>query len=277
MFDNPISALLDGGGMVFRCPVERLRPFLGCFWSIRATPDTSVQTFPDGSAFLAVEFVNGTSPRAILIGPRLKPSRASTNGADELLGARLQPGVVFALLDVPAHELVERREPLRLYLASDAGELEERLGCAGTTQERFDVLESFLLAKLANVRLDDRVSNALALIAESAGSIRISELARNCGVGPRQLERLMRQWVGLSPKRMARIARFQATLGCVTLQPPPDWTEVAAEQGYFDQAQLIHEFADLAGATPRRLISGRNGDSVTARCNSISRTSSAPQ
>ena len=203
----------------------------------------------------------------MLIGPRLKPSHPSTNGAEQLLGARLQPGVVFALLEIPAYQLVERREPLRSFLGSEADELEVRLGGADCTQERFDILESFLEQKLTNIKLDDRVSKALSLIAESAGSMRIVELARACGVSARQLERLMRQWVGLSPKRLARIARFQAALGCVTAEPPRHWTDVAAEQGYFDQSQLIHEFADLAGATPKRLTSGRNGDSVTARCN----------
>ena len=276
MLDNPISALLDGGGMVFRCPIEPLRPYLGCFWAISATPETSVQAFPDGSAYLAVEFAQGRPPHSILIGPRLKPSHPSTNGADQLLGARLQPGIVFALLQIPAHQLVERREPLRSFLCSEAEELEARLGRADGTQERFDVLESFLLQKLSNVQMDARVSKALSVIAETAGSIRVVELARACGLGHRQLERLMRRWVGLSPKRLARIARFQAALGCVTAEPQRYWTDVAAEQGYFDQAQLIHEFTDLAGATPTRLTSARNGDSVTARCNATSRTPSAP-
>ena len=31
MLENPISALLDGGGMVFRSPIEQLRPYLSCF------------------------------------------------------------------------------------------------------------------------------------------------------------------------------------------------------------------------------------------------------
>ena len=252
--------------MAFRSPAESLRPYLGCFWAITATSETTVQTFPDGSAFIVAEFSGRTPVRCFVKGPRLGPAQVCFDGAEELVGARLQPGILFAMLGIPAHELVERREPLSSFIGDAAKELECELACAHSTDARFDALESFLMERLTNVFIDERVASALSLIEDSAGSIRVAELARRCNVGQRQLERLLKKWVGLSPKRLSRIARFQSTLGCTTETPAPQWTQLAGEQGYFDQAQLINEFAALAGATPNRLFGARVPDSIKARC-----------
>jgi AraC-like DNA-binding protein len=56
--------------------------------------------------------------------------------------------------------------------------------------------------------------------------------------------------VGLTPKRYARVLRFNALLPRLVRVGPIDWAEVAVEGGYFDQSHLIHEFKRLAGVTP---------------------------
>lgn len=94
---------------------------------------------------------------------------------------------------------------------------------------------------------------AVRVIVESSGQVRIDEVARQCGIGRRQLERLMLCWVGLSPKRLARIARFQAVLGDVADRSQLKWTGVA-HQSYADQSHLIHEFAEFGGNSPRRFL-----------------------
>jgi hypothetical protein len=54
-------------------------------------------------------------------------------------------------------------------------------------------------------------------------------------------DRLIRNWVGFSPKRLARIMRFQALLQHMETSPSDCSTRVAAELGYFDQAHLANE------------------------------------
>lgn len=55
--------------------------------------------------------------------------------------------------------------------------------------------------------------------------------------------------VGVTPKRYCRIRRFQQA---VTLahQQPEDWSQVALDCGYFDQAHFIHDFRSFSGVTP---------------------------
>jgi AraC-like DNA-binding protein len=56
--------------------------------------------------------------------------------------------------------------------------------------------------------------------------------------------------VGLSPKQLMRISRFQRALQLSREQPTQSWSTVALEAGYYDQAHFIHECQDIVGCSP---------------------------
>jgi AraC-like DNA-binding protein len=259
MLDDPVSAILEGTGMIVRCPSLPLATYLGCFWAFPAEPPASVKTLPDGCAQFVVEWTGGASPAAFIGGPRSHPSHYRKPPLRKIIGVRLRPGVGYLLLRRPMCDLVNRRVRVA------APELTDRMARTHSVDERFDVLESHLSRKLAGLALDDRVRRAIRAVGESAGGARIDEVARQCGVSRRHLERLMRVWVGVSPKRLARVARFQALLGSVQNDAQTDWTERAAAS-YADQSHLIHEFAEFAGASPRRFYAEQRPDALPARC-----------
>ena len=49
-----------------------------------------------------------------------------------------------------------------------------------------------------------------------------------------------REEVGLPPKTVARILRFQRALALADGAARPDWAGIAADCGYADQAHLVH-------------------------------------
>ncbi|MBV8828860.1 MAG: hypothetical protein JO217_01145 [Acidobacteriaceae bacterium] len=58
----------------------------------------------------------------------------------------------------------------------------------------------------------------------------------------------------MRPKLFARITRFQAPLENKALHPGRTWTEVAHNFGYFDQMHMIHDFEQLAGGSPKEML-----------------------
>src|SRR5204863_6461094 len=128
------------------------------------------------------------------------------------LGVLLLPGVAFLLTGIAVHRLTECRTPLTTLLPDAAARFEHLLTDAQTVEQRFDVLEAFLEQRLVGAHIDARVDRAVKAIENSAGLLRMAQLARDCQISPRQLHRLVRSWVGIAPKRLARIVRFQAAL-----------------------------------------------------------------
>ena len=90
---------------------------------------------------------------------------------------------------------------------------------------------------------------------------------RYCSAVPQlHSRRLTRRWVGLTPKRLLRIARFQTLLGGLAPAEPVRWAATASEAGYTDQAHLVREVGELAGCSPGKLLRGGLADSFTLRC-----------
>jgi AraC-like DNA-binding protein len=261
-----LAAVIEGTTLASRPPASALERFSGCFFSLAYTAGVCVQTLPDPSTYVIVEVPKGGAPRCVISGPRLKSVRWAPTEAMQVIGIRLRPGVAFLLTEVSAERWAGRREPLDERLGSCVTELAMQISGSPRTEARFDLLESFLVARLVGKEVDRRVCIALHLIQRSRGAMRVSEIARRCGLSCRQLERLLRVWVGISPKPLARIARFQAALESAGEQPASEWTYVAAEQNYVDQAHLIHEFSGFTGASPTRFTPLASASNLKANC-----------
>jgi len=129
--------------------------------------------------------------------------------------------------------------------------LRERLLNEDEPARRLLIVEAALLARLRpGVTMDPLVDRALQALARDPSAARIGAVQRDSHCSPQQFIRRFDAAVGLTPKRYARVLRFNALLPRLVRVGPRDWAEVAADGGYFDQSHLIHEFGRLAGLTP---------------------------
>ena len=80
------------------------------------------------------------------------------------------------------------------------------------------------------------------------GTSEIGSLADALGVTARRLRRRFCAEVGLRPKPMVRVLRFQRAIAALRTDLP--LTDVALTAGYCDQAHLGHEFMTLGGISP---------------------------
>jgi AraC-like DNA-binding protein len=122
----------------------------------------------------------------------------------------------------------------------------------------FDLIDQF-------VRRDDRISQALSALANTS---RIPLAARACGVSERSLERLVKASTGRTPshwKSLARVRRTAASLAVDVSEPTPrSLADIAAAQGYADQAHLQREFKRWFGVSPAHMR--RNKELLRTAC-----------
>jgi AraC-like DNA-binding protein len=97
------------------------------------------------------------------------------------------------------------------------------------------------------------VNGAVALIAAHPEVTRVAQLAATLSTSPRQLERLFRQYIGLSPKwviRQHRLFEAAARLAENPAASSSSWADLALELGYFDQAHFNRDFRAVVGESP---------------------------
>jgi AraC-like DNA-binding protein len=121
------------------------------------------------------------------------------------------------------------------------------LCAATTTSERFAILELELLSRLDARRVHPAVTHALDVLAHPQARVR--DIAKATSLSQRRLIELFTAAVGITPKRFGRVLRYHRATA-LARSAAFDWTRIAYQCGYYDQAHLIRDFRELADMTP---------------------------
>ena len=127
-------------------------------------------------------------------------------------------------------------------------EVEEKLAIADTDKLRIKIVEQFLLCQLKDIQTDKLILEAVKLIYQSNGTIRIKELNEKLFISQSPFEKRFRKLVGTTAKKFASIVRFNAVLD--NLNKNKTLTEICYENNFFDQAHFIKDFKQFTGDTP---------------------------
>ncbi len=180
------------------------------------------------------------------------------DGSARCLQVDLTPLGARRLWGLPMSELANRSVPIEDVLGRWGHELVQRVGDVPDWATRFALVDRALRARLAEAPpVDTELAWSLGQLVGSGGGAVIGNLADELGWSHRRLIARFRDAVGLPPKLMARIVRFERLLTLLAANPAIDWASAAATCGYFDQAHLVREVRDLAGITPTELRAER--------------------
>jgi len=129
------------------------------------------------------------------------------------VGVHFKPWGLAPFLALPAAELRDRPVTVeQLWGRPAAAELTERPAAAAGPRQMLALLERALLRRLRETAGLDLVRDTTGVIAASAGAVAIGELQTAAGVSSTLLARRFKEVVGMTPKRLARVYRFAATV-----------------------------------------------------------------
>ena len=164
-------------------------------------------------------------------------------------------------LGLPMSEIARRIVALQDLLGPSATDWAERLQAAPDWEERFSLLEGFLLRRLTDaLPPSESMLWAWNRLRRADGNLRIASLTGELGISRKALNARFRDQIGLSPKLLARISRFQHALRLLEGNAAPRWTDVAYDCGYYDQAHMIRDFRQFCGSSPTELVQCRLPD-----------------
>jgi transcriptional regulator GlxA family with amidase domain len=94
----------------------------------------------------------------------------------------------------------------------------------------------------------------LNILGPSGAGASVRDVAREGGLSHRRLVEVFRREVGLAPKLLCRILRFQRLRSLAEAHPPRERARLASMCGYFDQSHLISDFQEFSGLTPTEYV-----------------------
>lgn len=244
-------------------PCPALAPYVRRFTLVEAEEETTRMLLPEPGVVLGFRYAG----QARLIEPRmarllpdfvvtgLRPSarRMCTSAGGGIVVAIFREAGAAAFFDLPLHELFGASVGLDAFVpGSELARLGQQLAAASSMRARVDSVERFLLARLRPRSGDRLVRAAVEALRSSGGSLRVSELACQLGIGVDRLEKRFRQTVGASPKQLGSLYRL---LRAIELhRSGRSLTQSAFEAGYADQSHFIRGFRAAMGEAPRRFL-----------------------
>lgn len=249
-----------------RAPAPALRRYIEHYWSVSPAAgeavDLRVTVFVDARADLIANFgapytreVLGSPPRrmrrANLDAQRLHPIRITQRGDVRICGARFHLGGVAPFAQTPLHAFTDGTPSPAAVFGDTFSALEGALRDAPDLDAQARCLDAFFLRALTDDPVRGRFERALDHLVAAGGASTVAELADVAEVSARHLDRLFARHLGISPKIVARVLRFQSALRALMRDPGCSLAELAVAWGYFDQAHFVRDFKRFSGGVPR--------------------------
>ncbi len=260
-------------------PPPSLAAFVDTFWvedgedhKAGVHPLVQQRVLPDGKPLLALNLSKGESlrvyhpdasrygesfPEAFLRGPHSEWFQFAASPATVQVGVCFKPAGAFPFFAPPSDELHNLHVSLdALWGAQVTSELRERLLGTPRPEEQARLLARTLQARAVRpLELHPAVAFALRAfhapyVSDAPPACSIARVAEQVGMSHGRFIQVFRAAVGMTPKRYWRVRRFQEVLRRACSEKRVNWTQLALECGYYDQAHLSHDFLALAGTTP---------------------------
>jgi AraC-like DNA-binding protein len=264
--------------ITFFKPRAELEPYIESFWILTSqTPlsaNAPVITAPAGRSKLMIPFespllctANGKTrqchiQRINFVGTRDGPNFVRSGPQRTgLIGIEFAPYGAYTLFGIPMMETMNTivdgddlwgkwSRPVREELANTEG-----------ADRKMDFLQEQLSRILRKGdRRNRTVERCVGALKVTDGLVPVSRLEQETGFSRRYLDRLFKQHVGLSPKALAGIYRFQRFYRRWAGGEPYDLLRRDLYDRYFDQAHFIKEFKRMTGYSPREFCLGVTND-----------------
>ena len=244
-------------------PCKELCQVINCYWVSPALYSIEEHIYsakqeiivPDGCLDIIFEVDKQTNDyNCFIVGMMSKPIAVLPDfSRKQIYAIRFNPGGAYSFFKNDLDDFTD----LRVDFKNISKNLEKELAAIFLSKkspfEKIKCLDGFFLRRVSEWGQNAVIMNSLASIFSAKGNMEIKKLAQGQYVSERHLNRMFKQWIGLSPKEFTRIIRFQNAFGNVFLADNVNWSSLAMESGYHDQAHFINEFKVFTGITPTRV------------------------
>lgn len=134
-------------------------------------------------------------------------------------------------------------------------EIIEKIVLSNNYQQRIDLFLRYTNKNMIDLEYTPDLTEYLAiLICNSMGHRPIKEIVEQTGYSDRYCRQKFQDAYGITLKDYSNIIRFQNTLKALIDKKNETMTEIAYDNGYFDQAHFINDFKKFTNDSPTKFI-----------------------
>jgi AraC-like DNA-binding protein len=213
---------------------------------------------------------------AWVVGLHAKHQMTEAVGERHFMVVRFTPLGAHRFLRMPMDLIANRAVDLASIDPALARLTMSRVGIANSWTARFDAMEALIAERVVGEEIPGAVDLVWRELVASHGRASLGTLAAEIDCSHRTLIAKFRTSIGLPPKTVARLMRFNRALATLDelsgtranepagkpyVETAEDmrtgaiaWADLAADCGYFDQAHFIRDFREFAGTTPASFL-----------------------
>jgi len=205
-------------------------------------------------------------PQSILSGLSNSFSDVSTNGETGVIFISFYPAGACHFFNFPLSEIENQSLNMADVLGNEVKQIEESLYFSETIKKKILIIENFLLRRYSPIPLHDNLllRKGIEIIKKYKGQTNATSLSDFLSTTPKTLERKFSHYLGKTTKQIIKLIRFQEVLNDFSNNKELSLTELAYNNGYFDQSHFIHDFKAYSGYTPGEFVTKYPDFNITA-------------
>ncbi len=258
-------------------PHPLLKGYIEKMWvfesSGRVPNDDMKLVVPNGLIKLVVPFRNGLSGKIkngwfhlskehsiTLIGMADIPAIVESENVSQAgtIGVEFSPFGAYRFFHLPQSEIKNQIHPLTDILGNIAKQLEEEMSNTESIDGKVFLLQQFLLKLFSHQDADYIFDYCVQKLQSTKGKISIAKLEKETGYSSRWLYKKFIDKVGVSPKNLSSIIRFQQYYQALANNQELGFIKKDFYNYYYDQSHFIKEFKRFTGLPPSRFENANN-------------------
>jgi AraC-like DNA-binding protein len=251
------SPVAGGQSYVERPPVPALRELVSSVWIqqvARGAEPYVHRQIPNGAVELRCTV--GSAPQ--VVGPLTEPLVEVLEPGTTVVGVRFVPGAAPTVTGLPASDIVGLALDAEELWGRSAVALGEAVAAAASPQESLAAVQGHVRKQVSAGEGPDPLVSEVVRQLMPWRARDVTSLSASLYISETQLRRRCRTAVGVAPKVLHRMLRFQGFLALVQQtiaqgRPPTGdgLAALAVRAGYADQPHLTRECVRLTGVSPR--------------------------
>jgi AraC-like DNA-binding protein len=215
-------------------------------WDLRGQEPYVQETLPYPSVHLVFE-----KDQTSVVGVQTRKFVRLIEGKGRVFGIKFKPGAFYPFVKASVSQFTNASTGFCDTFGVDSQALEEAILSHKDEGEMVELAERFLRERLPEQDENVRVINEVVdYIITHREITKVDDVASQFSLSKRTLQRLFRQYVGVSPKWVIKRYRLHEVVERLSDGEVVDWPKIVLELGYTDQAHFIKDFKTIIGITP---------------------------